>query len=221
MAFFKTSTKKEDIKEGGESNYINKSGLYDVTILAPIVDVNDKGAATINMFVEYNNQQQVIYGQLRLNNNDGSEAFSAKIFNKLCIIANVEDVEDPIDTELPIGKDGTTKDVAVLEDFTDLDVKMWVQMEYGSYNGNITEKKVIKGFYRADGASAEEIVNDTEIGVSLEKSSKYFDNVKYKDGITSEQVEEWITAGRPKNTAGTVTTTTKPSFSKKKKFGVK
>jgi len=221
MSFFKVSKESKDIEEKGASNYINKSGLYDVTILAPIVDVNEFGAPTVNFYIDYNGQKQTIYGQLRLQNNDGSEAFSAKVFNKLCVIADIDVVEDPIEAVLPIGKDGADKDVAVLEQFADLEVKMWVQMEYGAYNGNITEKKVIKGFYRADGASVEEIVNETEVGVSLEKSTKYFDNVKYKDGVTSEQVEEWIKAERPKGTAGSSTTTTaKPSFGKKK-FGAK
>ena len=218
--FFNVKTDADAIKEesGNGGKYIGKSGIYDVTILAPFVDTNSSGAMTVNFFVNANDQDQVIYGNLKLHNNDMSENFAAKIFNKLCIITEIEP-EDPVDGELPIGKKGAMKDVAILEDMTDLDVKMRIQMEYSIYNGNISEKTIIKGFYRNDGASAEEVVNETEIGVQLQKDLPYAENITYKDGLDEAKIAEWIAARRPANSAGTASgtpTKARPSFGSKK-----
>ena len=218
MAFFTKSTKKEDLKEGGDSNYISKSGVYDITIIVPFVGGTAK-SPVVDLFIDMNGQKQPLYGNMRLTNNDGSENFGAKAFNKLLVIADLEGVEDPVEASLPIGKKGAEKDVVVLEDLADIDCKVRVQMEYGIYKGSITEKTVIKTFYSAEGASAEEIANETEQGVQLAKDAKYFDNVTYKDDLTEEAVTEWIAAKRPKGTAGNAASTTasaKPSFGKKK-----
>ena len=220
MSFFNVKTDADAIKEdtGNGGKWIGSSGIYDVTILAPFVDTNDKGAMTVNFFVNANDQDQVIYGNLKLHNNDMSENFAAKIFNKLCIVTEIEP-EDPVDGELPIGKKGAMKDVAILEDMADLEVKMRIQMEYSVHLGNIKEKTVIKGFYRNDGASAEEVVNETEIGVQLQKDLPYAENITYKDSLTAELITEWISGGRKKGTAGNSSIGTakkKPSFGKSK-----
>lgn len=220
MSFFKINTAEAaKAPEGG--NYINQSGVYDCTINAVIVDYSDKGARTLNFYVNHNGQDQVIYGALRLDNNDGTPNFQAPLFNKLCVIAGLEDVQDPEEATLPIGKEGADKDVAVLPDFQDLDVKIWIQLEYSVYNGNIKEKKIIKGFYTADGVSADEIINETEAGVRFEKDSKYHTNTSYKDGLTAESVAEWIAGGRKDGSAGS----SKPAAPKasfgKPKFGAK
>lgn len=229
MSFFKTSTKKEDIKQGGNSNYISKSGCYPVTIIAPFANQSPNGAMSVDLYLEHAEQKQVLYGNMRITNNDGgTNKIGAKVFNQLAIIAGVEEVSEPVEAELPIGKDGKMEDVAVLEDLADINVLMQVQMEYTVYNGNIQEKKNIRGFYRAeDKASAEEIVNETEAGVQFAKDEKYFENVTYKDGLDEEAVQQWIKDGRPKGTApaggssaGTSSTAKKkPSFGTKKTFG--
>ena len=223
MSFRKASRKAEDVKQSG-GNYINKSGIYPVHIIAPIVSESQGGSVSVDMYVEHNCQKQTVYGNLRVTNNDGSDnAIGAKIFNQLMIIADLEDVADPIEAELPIGKKDAMKDCAVLEDLADMDVLMRVQMEYGAYNGSITEKKIIKAFYRdGDNATAEEIVNDRDFGKGYEADQKYVDNITYKDGITPEQVEQWIKDKRPKGTAGEGASSDAkaPGFAKKKKrFG--
>jgi len=222
MSFFKISTESKDIEEqtGNGGKWIGSSGIYDVTILAPFVDTNSSGAMTVNFFVNANGQDQVIYGNLKLHNNDMSENFAAKIFNKLCIVTEIEP-EDPVDGELPIGKKGAMKDVAILEDMADLEVKMRIQMEYSIYNGNISEKTVIKGFYRADGASAEEVVNETEIGIQLQKDLPYAENITYYDNLDAEKIAEWIAAKRPKQSmvggsASGAPAKARPSFGKSK-----
>jgi len=225
-SFFKAKVDAESIKEDvGGGKYISKSGLYDINIVAPFVVTGNGEVMGVDFFVEYNGQKQPLYGNLKLTNKDGSSNFGSKIFNKLLIVAGFEEIADPVDGELPMGKKGAMKDAAILEDLADLDVKVRVQMEYSVYNGNISEKTVIKGFYRAeDGASAEEIVNEADFGTQLEKDTPYAENVTYKDGLDAEQIASWIAAKRPKGTAGggaaASTTTKKPSFGKKS-FGKK
>lgn len=223
MSFRKASRKAEDVKQGG-SNYITGSGCYPVTLLAAIVSVGEKGSESVDLYVDHEGQKQVVYGNLRITNNDGSEnKIGSKIFNQLIIIAGLDEVADPVEHELPIGKNEANKTAAVLEDLCDLDVILRVQMEYGVYNGNITEKKIIKSFFRAeDKAAAEEIVNETEAGALYEKEQKYVDHVTYKD-VTPEQVQAWIAAGRPKGTAtgNSEGAQEAPGFGKKRSFGNK
>ena len=207
MSFFTADKEQAAKQEGG--NYITASGIYDIDIKHVLVDVNEKGGVALNFNYDMNGQNQTLWGGLRLTNNDGQENFQAGIFNKLLVVAGLEDVADPEEATLPIGKDGADKDVMVLADIEDISVKMRVQMEYGKYNGDYTEKKVIKAFYREDGASADEIINETEIGIKLEKDLPYAENITYKeskkgagDAPTAEEIAEWIAAKRPKGTAG-------------------
>ena len=222
-AFFKKSTKQEDIasNSGGGNKYISDSGIYDVNIHTAFVG-GTEASPVVELYVNYNGEDQPLYGNMRLTNNDGSENFAARYFNQLLVIADVADVSEPVLGELPIGKAKAMKDVALLEDIQDIECKVAVRMEYGVYKGNITEKTNIVGFYAANGASATEIVNGTEIGVDLEKAMPYATNVTYKDGLDAEQVAKWIADKRPKGTAGAAgaTTTAKPSFGAKK-FGSK
>jgi len=223
MAFATTSRKLEDVKQSG-GNYINKSGIYPVHIIAPLVNVSKNGSTSVDLYLEHEGQKQVIYGNMRITNNDGStNEIGAKVFNQLLVIADLDSVADPVEAELPIGKKGELKDCAVLEDLADIDVIMRVQMEYDKWKGSYTEKKVIKGFYRAeDKATAEEIVNETNIGKGYENDQAYKDNITYKDNVTPEEIASWIAAKRPEGTAGdTVTTATKAPKFGKKRFGKK
>ena len=230
MSFATASKKQEDVKQGG-SAYINGSGIYPVTILAPVVSVGQKGAQTVDLYVEHQGQKQICYGNLRVTNNDGSpNKIGAKIFNQLLIIADVDSVADPVAEELPIGKkdskgNSAMKEVDILEDLCDLEVLMRIQMEYDIYNGNIQEKKNIKSFFRPDRATAEEIVNGTEPGPGYEREQKYVNNVTFKDGLTEETIAQWIRDKRPKGTGGGGSSSAPekaPSFGTKgKRFGKK
>lgn len=227
MSFFKASKSKEDVAQSSGTAYLNASGCYPVNIIAPFANVSKGGSTSVDLFIDHQDQKQVVYGNLRITNNNGEpNAIGAKVFNQLMIIADVEEVSDPIDAELPIGKNGADQDCGVLEDLADIDVILRIQMEYSVYNGSIQEKKVIKGFYRAeDMASAEEIVNETEAGVQYEKDSKYFDNITYKDNLDADAIAAWVAGGRTKGTAGagggSAAATKKPGFGKKKGFGKK
>ena len=220
MSFFKSSKKQEDVKQGG-SNHITTSGLYHVLILAPIVSVSKNGSTSIDMYVEHKGQKQIIYGNLRITNNDGSEnKIGSKVFNQLMIISGKDEVADPIEVELPIGKKEAVKEAAILEDLSDIPILMRIQMEYSVYNGKVQEKKVIKGFFReSDKASAEEIVNESEVGVSLEKEMKYVDNVTYKDDLTPELIQAWIADGRKDGLPAGASASSSSEPAKKPAFG--
>ena len=227
MSFATSSKKKEDIEQSTGGKYINGSAIYPVEILAPFVSVSNGGSESVDFFVDHKGQEQVVYGNLRTRNNDGQpNVIGSKVFNQLMIIAGIDDCSDPIDGELPIGQKGKMKDAAILEDLSDVSVLMRVQMKYSAHNGNIQEKKVIKGFYRAeDMATAEEIVNETDAGAGYEADQKYVSNVTYKDNLTPEQIEQWIKDKRPKGTAGndagsgSSTKKDAPKFGTKRRFG--
>ena len=228
-----TRKDEEALKEGGGGNskYIGRTGIYPVTILGAFISEGRNGSVSVDFFVDHEGQNQTVYGNLRVFNNDGSDnEIGQGTFNKLQVLAGLDSVSDPVDGELPIGKAGADKDVPVLEDFNDFECQIHVQMEYGIYNGSYTEKTVIKGFYGADGASAAEFVKGEDIGKSLAfVTENYGENVTYNDGTDPEVIKEWIKAKRPKNTAKSGGASTpaaggaaKPSFNKpKRNFGKK
>jgi len=203
MSFAKASKKSEDVKQGG-SNFITASGVYPSTILAPVVSVSKGGSQSVDLFVEHLGQKQIVYGNLRITNNDGSpNKIGAKIFNQLLIIAGVDAVADPVTAELPIGKKEAMKECDILEDLCDLEVLMRIQMEYSVYNSNIQEKKIIKAFFRAsDSATAEEIVNEETPGAGFEREQKYVNNITFKDGLDEAAITAWIAQKRPEGTGG-------------------
>jgi hypothetical protein len=222
MAFATQSTNKEDIKQSG-SSYISGSGFYPVNILAPFVDTNASDSSVVNFFVEHKGQQQVIYGNLRVTNNGGLEnKFGMKVFNQLLVIAEVQEVTDPVEADLPIGKGASEKTVAVLEDLADQEVMMRIQMEYSVFDHKIKEKKIIKAFYRAgDNATAEEIVNDNNHGDSYKKDLDSANRVTYKNDLTEEDIKLWVTGGRKGGVPRAVTESKEPSFGAAKPFGAK
>jgi len=225
MSFFKTRKDAESVKEsnGGNSKYINKPGIYDVNVIAAFVNEGKGGSLAVDFFIEKDEQPQPLYGGLRVLNNDGSEnKIGASVFNKLLVILDEDEAADPEEATLPIGKEGADKDVAVIPNLTDFDIKVWVAVEYSVYNGSIQEKKIIRNFYRAnDGASAEEIVNEAETGAQYAKDLEYLETsenkgVIYKDDLTKETVDQWIKDKRPKGTVGGSTSAKKPSFTKRR-----
>jgi hypothetical protein len=202
MSFFNASKTQEDVKQGG-SNYVNGSGVYPITILAPVVSVSKGGSASVDLFLEHSGQKQICYGNLRITNNDGSpNKIGAKIFNQLLIIAGLDSVADPVSADLPIGKKDALKEVDILEDLCDVECLMRIQMEYSIYNGDIQEKKIIKSFFRSDKATAEEIVNEDTVGAGYERELKYVDNITFKDDLDEATIKQWISDKRPKGTGG-------------------
>lgn len=227
MAFLQKQLKKEDIQSQGSSNYIGKSGIYDVTIKTVSVSTSKNGATALDFNLEYNGESTTIYG-MYITDRTGKESFGMKTFYQLCGIAGLVDsdgavsVNDPEEQTHKLGKDGKEVELLVLEDFTDTPVKVRVQEEYSiNPNKNEIQKRMsIKSFYRQeDGASAEEILTESAVGVQLEKDMKYAENVTYKDGLTPEAVAEWKESKKSgSNTASAAATTAKPKAKGPVKF---
>ena len=73
MSFFTAKKDKETLEQKTGSAYINESGCYPVNVIAPFANTSKNGSTAIDFFIEHAGQQQVIYGNLRISNNDGSE----------------------------------------------------------------------------------------------------------------------------------------------------
>lgn len=200
---FKIDKSKEAVAEFSGSKYLNQSGIYDVVINFASVDTAKSGANSVNFNVTYAGESHTIYGPF-ITDKEGNplKIGMSLVRDKLGIIANIDD-ELTIETEEHVvGKDKKSQEFAVITDFTDLPVKIRLQEEYSKYNGEIKSSMVIKNFFREDGASAEEILNDTEIGKRLAfEQEKFADKVSYvpsskgaNDAPTPEEVAAWRAA---------------------------
>jgi len=232
MALVKTKRDSESVKElTGNSKYLSKPGFYDIEVLAAIANSGTGDGLVVDFFIDNEEQQQPLYGNLRVLNNNGEEnKIGMALFNKLLVILDLDEAEDPEEGVLPIGKKGVDKDVAIIPNLTEFPITLQLNIEYSVYNGSIQEKKIIRNFFRAsDYATAAEIVNEVDtVGEQYAKDIAYFEasatkGYIYKNDLTEAVVDEWIKAKRPKNTAlcSTNTTAKKPSFAKKKRFGAK
>jgi hypothetical protein len=196
MALIKIKTDSSTIGDTNGS-YINASGIYDVEIDFVSVDVAPSGAESLTFNFLYNGSSMTVYNTW-LKGKDGKYIESTvKLLTKLGIISGLgedEDIEDPVPEEHAVGKDKTVKEFMVLEQFSGLPVKVHLQEEY-SINPNkdeIQQRMVVKAFFREDGASAEEIINATEIGKRLALvQERYASNITYKDGLDVDAVAAW------------------------------
>ena len=196
---FTITTNKSAISSQSSSTFISKSGIYDATIKFASVDTSTKGAKSVNFNLDVNGTNQTIYGPYIYDRDGNSLEIGLKLINQLAILAGLRDGDHPtIETETHnVGRDNKAIDFEVITDFTDLPIKVRIQMEYSMYEGNISERKNIKAFFSADGASPAEIIarengENVTIGKDLEKQQKYVDNVTYKDGLTAEAVASWL-----------------------------
>lgn len=214
---FKISTSKDAVKESGGSSFINSSGVYDVTIKFASVNVSAKGAESVAFNVEYNGNTQTFYGPYYQNTDGKLNEIGAALYNKLGIIAGMAEGDefDVESEEHAVGKDNKVQEFAVIQQFTDLSVKMHVVAEYSIYNSEIQERFNIRAFFREDGATADEIINDGEVGKQLATVlEKYANNVTYKDGLTEEDVAEWKAARASGNKTPTPKKTVKATTTK-------
>lgn len=192
----KVNTSAAAVAESGGASYIAKSGIYDVVIKFASVDVSKNGAEQVNFNIDYNGNSQTIYGPWVTSKAGDPVEIGMKLINKLAIISGLGDGESlELDEETHnVGRDNKPKDFTVISNFSDLPVKIRLQEEYG-INPNTKEIRknlVPKAFFREDGASAEEITNDTEIGKRLAlETEKYASNVTYNDNLTPEDIEAW------------------------------
>lgn len=189
------SKKAEALKDSGDGGFINKSGVYDVTINYVQVAETKNNALQLNFNVTHKGAEQTIFGPYLTSKKGEINEITQNLINKLCIIAGFEDGQE-IETEaaeFPVGKNKVMTEMDIIPELSGLDVKMRIQMEYSKWDGKIQERKAIKAFYREDGATAAEAEAGENIGKRLALDvEKYASNVTYKDGLTEEDVAEWI-----------------------------
>ena len=200
---------EETVKEGGTGrSFIGSSGIYDVTINFASVGVTSGGAESINFNLEYNGNNQTLYGPYYKGKDGNFLEIGTKLYTTLGVIAGLEDGDEfTVEPEThEVGKDNKEVEFDVIQELSDLNIKVQVQAEYSEYEGNIQERMVIRSFFREDGASAEEIVNDGEVGKRLAMvEEKFASNISYRDGLTPEDVDAWIKGGRGKGGASAPT----------------
>lgn len=218
---FKISTSQDAVKDSGGANFIGQSGIYDVTLNFVSLSETKNGAQQVNFNLEYNGNTQTIYGFIVANTDGEPNEIGMRLINKLGVIAGMEE-GDELDVEEEthkVGKDNKEQDFDVITNFSDLGCKIRVQVEYSKYNGEIRRSLVIRNFFRTDGASAQEIVNDSdEIGKQYKmEEEKYSSTPSYQDGVTPEEAQafdaEQRNGGKDKATKAK---TTKASSAKKK-----
>lgn len=206
----KISASKETISESSGSSFLNKSGIYDITIDFASVAVTKNGAEQVNFNIDYNGNKQTLWGPI-VTTVDGKDVdIGNNLISKLGIVAGLDDSDElaiEAETHTVAAKGGKTQELEfdVITTFSDLPCKIHVQTEVSRYNGAISDRLVVKAFFREDGASAEEIVNDTEIGKRLTLvEEKYANNITFRDGVTPEEYEQFL-ADRKANASGSAT----------------
>lgn len=207
MAFFEVDNSVQANKDGGD--FLTEGGIYPATIDFVAVRTNSFGARSLDFHVEINGAKMWLYG-LKLDNNDLSENFQRKTFNKLCTILNLTSIADPIKMKkkawVPAKKAEELDDYNVLNEFSGKKVHIRVRKEFTLYNDEVKEKNIIESFFRiADKASAGEILSGKDIGAQYNKELAKASTPTYKDGLTEESVKEYR---KNKKSSGTPSTST-------------
>lgn len=196
MSFFKREDSEEILKDTGGSGQIYKSGIYDVNILAAIVQTNDKGARVIDLYIEHNEKPQMLFNAIRLDNNNGEANLQRKLLHKLLYILDIEELGDPVVAELPIGKNKALKEVEILPELADKQVAVRIQIEHSRNpnNGEIKNNKVIRNFFSIEEnyATADELKNKPkeEWGKQHKLELEKYSTEDAYNGVTPEEVAE-------------------------------
>jgi hypothetical protein len=207
---FKINTDKSVISESAGSSFINGSGVFDVSVNFASIGVSKSGAEQFVFNLDYKGSSQTIYGPYYKGTTANGGKFSdiaVGLYTTLGVIVGLTDGEQ-FTTEVEshkVGKEQKEVELDVIQELTDKVIKIQVQAEFSIYQGEIKENLVLRSFFREDGASAEEILNDGEVGKRLAMvEEKYASNVSYKDGITAEQATEWKANKRSGGSASSV-----------------
>jgi len=179
------TVKTESVQQEGGSGYIQKSGIYDVTLKHCEIVTTTNGAVQANYFFD----KAMSYGNNIIGVN-GQPTFGYKILEALAAVIGEEELSDPEPTTVTF-KSGS-KELSCIPELNDVQVKAWIQIKYRMYKGDIKEDVIVKRFYRAsDGASGSEVISGTDIGDRLAKDTDYANEIIYEDGATPEAVAAW------------------------------
>lgn len=212
------SAKPQDISSKSGSSFINTSGIFPITIKFVSVDTTKNGATQVNFNIEYKGNTQTLWGPYIISSKGDEIKGNMALLHSLSAIIGIPEGTDleMEEVTLKVGKDNKPKDFVIVPAFSDEEVLIRVQKEYRKYEGEIREELIIRNFFRPDGASAEEIINNAEIGKQLAiETEKYADNITYKD-CTEEEVKVWIENKRAERQSGAAASAaSKPASSEK------
>lgn len=192
----KVSTKAEAVQDFAASSYIAKSGIYPVTIKFASIDTAKSGAESVNFNLDYEGNDQTIYGPYVQNKDGNVNEIGAKLINSLAVVLGMTEDDDyeVEEEEHIVGKDKVAKPFNIITNFTDKPIKIHLQEEYSinPKTNQIQKRMVIKNFFRDDGASAAEVTAKGEVGKRLATiEEKYANNITYKDNLTADDITKW------------------------------
>ena len=188
MAFL--TVKAESLKTEGGSGYIQKSGIYDLTLKHAEVVNTTNGAVQVNYFFD----KAMSYGN-NIIGVSGQPTFGYKILEGLAAVLGQEELSDPEMTTVTFKKGA--KELACIPELNDVQVKAWIQISYRMYKGEIQEDVSVRRFYRSsDNANGSEVIDlangeDVTIGERYTKDLDFASEIKYEDGVTEEAVAAW------------------------------
>jgi hypothetical protein len=216
------SNNDDAIKDSGGGGFINHSGIYDVQLNYVQLATTKNKAYQLNFNVTNNGMAQTIYGPILVGKDGKINEITQNLLNRLCVIAGMEDGQE-IETEtaeIPVGKEQKPMEMEIIPELSDIPVKIRIQMEYSVWNDAIQERRNVKAFYREDGATAAEAKNGENIGKRLaQDKEKYADNVTYRDGLTEDDVKEWLQAKRSSGNEKKAATASPKASAKRPLFG--
>ena len=196
MAFL--TVKTESVQQEGGSGYIQKSGIYDLTLKHCEIVTTTNGAVQANYFFD----KAMSYGN-NIIGTQGQPTFGYKILESLAAVLGEEELSDPEPTTVKFKS--STKELSCIPELNDVQVKAWIQIKYRMYKGEVKEDVSVRRFYRAaDGASGSEVIDGQNIGSRLEKDQAVAEEIIYEDGATPEAVAAWKKA-QQSNNSGTST----------------
>ena len=174
MAFL--TVKTESVQQEGGSGYIQKSGIYDLTLKHCEIVTTTNGAVQANYFFD----KAMSYGN-NIIGTQGQPTFGYKILESLAAVLGEEEL-------------------SCIPELNDVQVKAWIQIKYRMYKGEVKEDVSVRRFYRAaDGASGSEVIDGQNIGSRLEKDQAVAEEIIYEDGATPEAVAAWKKAQQSNN----------------------
>lgn len=200
MSFFKANKSTEVVKESGDSNFIYKSGVYDVTIKHAWLEKNDKNKSkSINLRIEHKGTEQTLFNAFRLNNGDGTDNEKGQDrFNKLLIILGIDELSEPTEMPIPVGKKKEKVEKEAIVELESQDVTFKLINVYTKNDGKIYKALSISDIFRtSDKASAPEIVNAETSKENKDKiGNKYKKTISstiedYLIDVTKEEAEEY------------------------------
>lgn len=187
------STSSESVRDSSGASFIGDNGVYDVTINFASIEETTNGAHQLNLNVDYNGNSQVLYGPIIVKKDGNPNEVGMTLLNKIGTIAGLEDgAELTVEEETHrVGKDNKAQDFDVITDFTGVELKLRIQRSYSKYQGNIRRSLEIRNVFRSDGATASEIIADTEVGKQLALEMERYAATSHYDGVTEEEAEAW------------------------------